>query len=95
MRLSVGAVLLVLWICVPARVAAAPPDGYQQILPRGKIASIDAPRWVDARTARLSDDAIVYGIVIEGEARAFSLNLLNSHEVVNDRIGDTPYAAVW
>ena len=53
MRLSVGAVLLVLWICVPARVAAAPPDGYQQILPRGKIASVDAPRWVDARTARL------------------------------------------
>jgi hypothetical protein len=33
--------------------------------------------------------------VIEGEAHAYSLNLLNHHEVVNDRFGDTPVAAVW
>jgi hypothetical protein len=37
----------------------------------------------------------VLGVVIDGQARAFSLNLLNHHEVVNDQIGQTPYAAVW
>ena len=34
-------------------------------------------------------------VVIDGEARAYSLNLLNRHEVVNDRIGEQKFAAVW
>ena len=34
-------------------------------------------------------------ILIDGQARAYSLNLLNRHEIVNDRIGDKTFAAVW
>ncbi len=37
----------------------------------------------------------VLGVVLEGQARAYSLNLLNRHEVINDRIADQPIAAVW
>jgi hypothetical protein len=37
----------------------------------------------------------VLGVEVEGVAKAYSLNLLNHHEVVNDRSGDTAYAAVW
>jgi len=34
--------------------------------------------------------------VVEGQARAYSLNLLNRHEVVNDRAADgTAFAVVW
>lgn len=71
------------------------PSTFQRILPRGRIASIDSPRFVTAEEARLPPDAWVLGVVIGGEARAYSLNLLNRHEVVNDRIGGKTFAAVW
>ena len=71
------------------------PEGYQQIIPRGAIAAIDKPQYVTADEASLSGDAWVMGLVIDGQARAYSLTLLNSHEVVNDSIGGTNFAAVW
>jgi len=71
------------------------PEGFEQILQRGRIASVDAPVYVGADAAKIPDDAWVLGAVIEGQAVAYSVNLLNSHEVVNDKIGDTAFAAVW
>lgn len=72
-----------------------PPAGVEQIIPRGRIAAILEPRFVDAESADIPDDAWVLGVAMGGEARAYSLNLLNSHEVVNDRIAGTAFAAVW
>jgi len=71
------------------------PEGFEQILPRGRIAAISNPRYIPADRARIAPQSWVLGIIIEGEARAFSLNLLNVHEVVNDSIGETDFAAVW
>ena len=71
------------------------PRGFKQILPRGRIASVDSPRFVSAEKAKLPPEAWVLGVFIDGHARAYSLNLLNQHEVVNDRIGDKTFAAVW
>ena len=71
------------------------PEGYQQILPRGGIPAIDDPTYVPASEASIRDDAWVLGVVIDDQARAYSLELLNGHEVVNDTIGDTDFAAVW
>jgi len=71
------------------------PKGYKQVVPRGRIAAIDVPRFVPASTARIPGDAWVLGVVVNGEARAYSLNLLNQHEVVNDHAGDTSFAVVW
>lgn len=71
------------------------PKGYKQILPRGRIASVDAPSFVPASKAKIPPHAWVLGVVIEGQARAYSLNLLNEHEIVNDRAGGTTFAAVW
>ncbi len=71
------------------------PEGYVQILERGDIPAIDAPEYVAAAEAEIRDDAWVLGVVIDGQARAYSLELLNNHEVVNDSIGDTDFAAVW
>ena len=70
-------------------------DGYVQILQRGAIEAIDEPEFVTADEAEIADDAWVLGLVIDGEARAYSLNLLNAHEIVNDHIGDTKFAAAW
>ncbi len=72
-----------------------PPPGVTQLLPRGVLAAVDDPEFVSAEASGLPDDAWVLGVVMDGEARAYDLTLLNRHEVVNDRIGETPYAAVW
>jgi hypothetical protein len=70
-------------------------EGYQQLLPRGRIAAVTEPQYVSADEAEIANDSYVLGIVIDGQARAYSLNLLNNHEVVNDQIGELPFAAVW
>lgn len=75
--------------------AAGRPPGYEQILPRGRIAAIDDPVYVSAREARIPDDAWVLGFEIDGHAFAYSLNLLNAHEVVNDEVAGHSFAAVW
>jgi hypothetical protein len=71
------------------------PKEFKQILPRGRIAAITNPQFVPADKANIADDAWILGVVIDGQERAYSLNLLNSHEVVNDQIGETTFAAVW
>ena len=71
------------------------PPGVEQLLPRGQIAAVFEPQFVPASEAKISDDAWVLGVVVEGQAKAYSLNLLNRHEVVNDQSGDTAFAAVW
>lgn len=71
------------------------PDTFKQIIPRGMIASVDEPVFVTAKEAEISDDAWIFGVEIDGIAKAYSLNLLNSHEVINDKIGERSFAAVW
>ena len=71
------------------------PDGVTQLLPRGRIAAVVDPVFVSAEEAGLPDDQWVLGVALDGDARAYDLNLLNSHEVVNDEIGERPLAAVW
>lgn len=68
---------------------------FQRILPRGAIAAITHPAYVPANQARIGKNTWVLGLVIDGQAYAYSLNLLNHHEVVNDRLGGIPLAAVW
>jgi hypothetical protein len=73
----------------------APPEGVQILLKRGGIPAVFEPEFVSVADAEIGDDAWIFGVVIDGHARAYSLNLLNHHEIVNDRVGDHPFAAVW
>jgi hypothetical protein len=75
--------------------SAAPPSGVEQLLPRGAIPAITDPVFVAAGDAEIPDDAWVLGVALGGEARAYSLSLLDRHEVVNDAIGPRSFAAVW
>ncbi len=68
---------------------------FEQLLPRGRIAAITQPVFVAANKAKIDDESWILGVFVDGVARAYSLSLLNSHEVVNDRIGDHQFAAVW
>lgn len=73
----------------------APPPGVEQLLPRGKIPAVFEPKFVTAAEAQLPPEAWVLGVFLDDQAKAYSLNLLNRHEIVNDRIGENPIAAVW
>jgi hypothetical protein len=37
----------------------------------------------------------VLGVVVDGEARAYSLWQLDAHEIVNDEIAGSAIAATW
>jgi hypothetical protein len=67
-------------------------DEIQYVLPRDAIPAIKNPEYVPADEAGLDDNEPVVGITINGESRAYSVYLLNHHEIVNDRIGDTAFA---
>lgn len=89
---------LVLALGLPQAAAQPPepvPPGVEQILPRGRIAAVVEPQFVRAAEAEIPDDAWVLGVEIAGVAKAYSLNLLNRHEVVNDHSGNVAFAAVW
>ena len=45
--------------------------------------------------AGISLETPVLGITLEGEVRAYPVNLMDGHEVVNDRFGDKAYAVLW
>ena len=48
-------------------------DDFKQLLPRGDIPAIINPEFATADTAKIADSTWVLGIVINGQARAFSL----------------------
>jgi hypothetical protein len=67
------------------------------LLPRDAIPSIDDPRFYDAPQAdeEYAPEEMVLGVVFEGEARAYSVNMLSAHEIVNDVIQGRPIAVTW
>ncbi len=72
-----------------------PPEGVKQLLPRGGIPAIFNPHFVPASSADIPDVAWVFGLVIDGQAKAYDLNILNHHEIVNDVVGGIPVAPTW
>ena len=59
-----------------------------QICPRGCIPALDQPAATDADGGSwYPDDALVFGIVVDQEARAYPKNIMEVHEMVNDTLG--------
>ena len=65
-----------------------PPDG---------IPSIDVPQFVRPEDAIFitSDEEPVISIEINGDARAYPVQILTWHELVNDVVGDVPVAVAY
>lgn len=54
----------------------------------GCIPALDDPPVTDAAGgAWYPDDALVFGVVVNGEARAYPKNIMEVHEMVNDTLG--------
>ena len=60
------------------------------------IPALSAPKFVSAAEADfLEGEDRVIGVAIGGESRAYPLLILNHHEIVNDKIGQTPLAVTY
>lgn len=54
------------------------------------IPSIDNLKFNSTENTEFSDDELIVGVYLNDEARAYPYGILNWHEIVNDKIGDTP-----
>jgi hypothetical protein len=74
---------------------------YEEILsggpPRDGIPSIDEPQFINAEVAAewLAGNEPVIALEIDGDARAYPLQILTWHEIVNDVVGDIPVAVTF
>lgn len=60
------------------------------------IPSLDTPKMTSAAEADwLKDDDLVFGVEINGDARAYPLRVMGWHEMMNDVIGDVPLAIAY
>lgn len=63
---------------------------------RDGIPSLDNPDLVPASQAGyLRDDDLVFGVEIDGDARAYPLRIMGWHEMFNDVIGGVPVALAY
>ena len=61
------------------------------VIPRDNIPSIDAPKFVaPSEAAWLKEVEPVVSLDIDGDARAYPLQILTWHEIVNDTVGGVP-----
>jgi len=61
-------------------------------------AIVDAPFiTADQVKDQVDDSELVLGVVVEGQPRAYPINMLTgpAREIINDRIGETNFAATW
>lgn len=65
------------------------------VLPDG-IPDLANPTMISAGEADyLAADERVFGMAINGDARAYPLRIVNAHEMVNDSVGGEPIALSW
>ncbi len=60
------------------------------------IPALENPEMISVNeVVGLTDDELVVGVVFDGEARAYSHQVLDWHEIINDQIGIHPYAITY
>ena len=67
------------------------------VLGRDGIPAILNPIFIPASQAvvQMEPGERVMGVSINGDHRAYPLNLLSRHEIVNDTVGGVPVAVTW
>ena len=81
----------------PKTVAVIDGEPIYKVLEPGAIPAIENPTFVSGAAAdkQMKAEEPVMGVVIDGEAHAYSLWQLDAHEIVNDEIKGTAFAATW
>lgn len=86
------------FIALAHSVCAQEPDIESQIhtvLPQDAIPAIFEPEFVSVAKADVHKDAPMIAVSINGEHHAYSMFMLNRHEIVNDVVGGEPVATTW
>lgn len=67
------------------------------LLPRDAIPAINNPSFLSVSEAdqEYAPDELVIGVEFNGDARAYSVGLLSSHEIVNDTVGGAEISVTW
>ena len=67
------------------------------LLPKDGIRSIDAPTFLSADEAedQMADSELVLGLELDGEVRAYPINILSRHEIINDVVAGVPIAITY
>ena len=96
-RLYILLILVLAWFGFHQSVVAEnySTDPIITVLPFDAILAITEPRFVEARNAKLGINSPVIGVSLNGDSHAYSIHLLNGHEIVNDRVGGIPIATTW
>lgn len=63
--------------------------------PRDGIPSIDKPKFLNTLKTNLKNSDRVLGVQLNGVAKAYPVNILNYHEIVNDSFGDDPVVVTY
>jgi hypothetical protein len=72
------------------------PSKLTEVHPKGAIPSLDAPAFESIASADWLDDAEpVVAVEIDGDARAYPIQILTWHEIVNDRVAGQPIAVTY
>ena len=95
MKNNILTLSLLLFVAFCAVAADYADDPIQTLLPFDAIPAITDPQFVPANAAKLDPDAPVIGVTFNGDSRAYSLYLLNGHEIVNDVVGGQKIATTW
>ncbi len=79
----------------PVRAGDPLPPGFRQLLPRDGILPIYDPLFVPASNADWHEGALVIGLEIDGESRAYPVGFLNRREMVIDSVAGIPVLVTW
>ncbi len=65
-------------------------------VPKDGIPALTNPKQITpAQATYLTDDELVFGVEIEGDARAYPLRILDWHEMFNDVVGGVPVTLAY
>ena len=79
----------------PVRAGEPTPADFRQLLPRDAIHPIYDPTFRSAEFTEWPDEALVIGVELNGEAKAYPVSFLNRREMVIDWIGGSPVLVTW
>ena len=79
----------------PVRMGEELPDGFRQLLPRDAIFPVYAPTFRREDSTDWPAEALVIGVELDGEAKAYPVTFLNRREMVVDWIGGSPVLVSW
>ena len=79
----------------PVRAGEPTPADFRQLLPRDAIHPVYNPTFRSAESTEWPGEALVIGVELNGEAKAYPVSFLNHREMVIDWIGGSPVLVSW